>query len=516
MAKKIVIKDLKACHPNAKASQTDMYYMRLANKIQDQLSKLAITADTNNEEVIHRGAILLTSYMEDIVADSGVWRTFSNLCMDLYDHPVPLFHEEEEYYPDEPSLNAVRFLLWIACSDVTDSFVFSDSDFIDIMAITAFSILDEAFEEAPVNEQLAEDIEAMLRHAMKGFDELRTALKWLYNNCYLISGENNDILIDKHVNEMLSMSEKGTLPLMPLDMAFYYASTRCIFLYKIGHLALYPKDFLAAMMRTKGMQQQSEDVESIEFMDFGTYKVESIESSSVTSRKAPAITRVKLTRTNGKQIDINAQELNLPYDKELEDFEGYMATSFVFYQGEWHLNGILMPIDHLKEKWDEICKDDPDYMEPGKETLTGEMLLERTGGQQIAYFADREELKEFLVEKIRFPLNYLDFIDERGGELPTVFIDTEEPKNCLQFFYGYSPCIADPDNPFYDKEKARESAINMLWNARCVTTNAVNYMLEHGFLPDIYEDKVLSTFSTKEEKRKDINFLMRYYRRENY
>lgn len=516
MTKKIVIKDLKACHPNAKASQTDMYYMRLANKIQDQLCKLAITPNKNNEEIIHRGAILLTNYMEDIVADSGVWRTFSNLCMDLYDHPVPLFHEEEEYYPDEPSLNAVRYLLWSAWSDVTDLFVFSDSDCLDIMAITAFSILDEAFEDAPVNEQLAADTEAMLRHTTEGFNGLRDVLKWQYNNCYLTSGERNDILLDKHANEMLSLSEEGTLPLMSIDMAWYYASTKCIFQYKTGHLALYPKYFLAAMMRTKGMELQAEDVESIEFMDFGTYKIENIESPSVTNRKAPAITRVKLTRTNGKQIDINAQELNLPYDKELEEYEGFMVTSFVFYQGEWHLNGILMPIKQIKEKWDEVCKDDPDYMEPGKQTLTGEMMLERTGGQQIAYFADREELKDFLVEKIRFPRNYLDFIDERGGELPTVYIDTEEPKNCLQFFYGYSPCIADPDNPFYDKEKARESAINILSDAESVTTHAAKYMLEHDFLPDIYKDKVLSTFSTKEEKRKDIDFLMRYYRRENF
>ena len=175
-----------------------------------------------------------------------------------------------------------------------------------------------------------------------------------------------------------------------------------------------------------------------------------------------------------------------------------------------------MPYKGLSGKWDELCQEDPDYLEPGKQTLTGEMMLERTGGQQIAYFADREELKKYLVEKIRFPRNFLNFIDERNGELPTIFIDTEEPKNCLQIFFGYSPCIADPENPFYDKEKARESAIDLLSDAESVTTHAVKYMLAHGFLPDIYDDPVLSSFSTTEEKRKDIDFLMRYYRRDNY
>ena len=323
MAKKIVINDIKACHPDTKVSQTDMYYTRLANKIQNSLCNLLLMDDKSYEEIIHRGAIMLTNYFEDIVADSGVWRTFSNLCMDLYGHPVPLFHEDEEYYPDEPSMNAIRYLLWSAWTDVSDMFVYSDSNRLEHMAITAFAILDESFEEAPVNEQLAEDTDSFLQLATMGFNELRIVLKWVYNKCYLTSGEKNKILLDKHANEMRSLSEDGTIPLMPFDMALYYASTTCIFKYTTGHLALYPKDFLSSMMRTKGMKQQAEDVENIELMDVGTYKIGSIELPLNPSEKTIGIKRVKLTRTNGREIDINADELN--------------------YQGEWHLNGLLMP-----------------------------------------------------------------------------------------------------------------------------------------------------------------------------
>ena len=52
MAKKIVINDIKACHPNLKASQTDMYYMRLANKIQDNLCNMLLMDDKDYEEII--------------------------------------------------------------------------------------------------------------------------------------------------------------------------------------------------------------------------------------------------------------------------------------------------------------------------------------------------------------------------------------------------------------------------------------------------------------------------------
>ena len=54
MTKKIVINDIKACHPNDKPSQTDMYYMRLANNIKEKLSALKYMTDEKKDEIIHR------------------------------------------------------------------------------------------------------------------------------------------------------------------------------------------------------------------------------------------------------------------------------------------------------------------------------------------------------------------------------------------------------------------------------------------------------------------------------
>ena len=149
-------------------------------------------------------------------------------------------------------------------------------------------------------------------------------------------------------------------------------------------------------------------------------------------------------------------------------------------------------------------------------TLTAQEMLKRTGGQRIAYFADLNQMKDFLEQKLQVPRHLLGFVTENENDRPTLFIDTDEAKNCLQFFFGFSSSIADPDNPYYDKNEARKYAFDFLWNAEAVTTHAVNYLLEHDFLPDIYDDQVLSQFSTHEQKRHDIDFLMRFYRRELY
>ena len=513
--KKIVTNDIKKCHPYQNSYQTDLYYQRLANRLQDVFCSSGRIGESRTAEVMHRAAIMLTNYMEDIVADSGQWRTFSNLCQELYGHPVPLFHEDEEYYADEPSLNAIRFLLWSIASDVSGEFVFSDSKLIELMANTAHVVLEEAFEDAPVNEQLADDVKAELQLATEGFDQLRSVLMWLFTDCYLTSGEKNAELVSKHVEEVLSLAENEDFPYMSPGMALFYASTRSIFNYRIGPLALFPKDYLAAMMRTKGMEHQAEEVAKIEMLNMGTYKYENIKPAFGLLEHKPNQDRLRVTRTNGKQFEIEARELNLP-EEDLKRFDGFMASSFVYYQGEWHLNGLIFPISETAKKWKKLCEDDRDNLKPGTKTLTADMMLERTNGQQMAHFADREKMKDFLEEKIRFPRHMLSFVDERGDDLPSIFIDKEEPKDCLQFFFGFSQCIADPSNPFYDKVIAREKAINILWDAENVTTHAVNYLLEHNFLPDIYNDEVLSKSSTTAEKRHDIDFLMRFYRRENY
>ena len=161
--KKIVANDIKSWHPFKKGYSSDQYYQRMANLLQDTFYAINIDVKDKTDEVFHESAILLTRYMEDIMADCGIWRMFSEQCQQLYGHPVPMYHEQEEYYPDEPSKNAVRYLIWSTISNITDEIVNTDGDAIERMATQAYNILNELFDEAPVNEQLAEDLTAFVK-----------------------------------------------------------------------------------------------------------------------------------------------------------------------------------------------------------------------------------------------------------------------------------------------------------------------------------------------------------------
>ena len=503
IVEKIVAKDIKRWHPYKKGYASDHYYQRMANQILKSFHTININETSHTARIYREAAILLANYMEDIVANCGIWRMFSEKCQQLYGHPVPMYHEQEEYYPDEPSKNAVHFLIWSVIANVTDDIVIADNKAIEEMTAKAYNILSELFEEAPVNEQLADDVTLMIRQAEKDFDKMRAALMWIYSDCYLTTGPRNDELLSKHTTEGFEVLSKIDSTAMPGE-ALYYALTHCIFQFKTGMLALYAKDYLALLMRQRGLDELATDLEHIERIETGVYKYEPVGSN-----------RLLLTRTNGRQIEIQADELNLN-KKMLEEHDGCMASSFVYYQKEWHLNGILFPLSETTEKWSELCEDDPENLKPGTTTFTADMMLERTQGQQIAYFKDVEQMKDWLVEKLTFTRDMLYFTDERNATQPTMFIDTEEPKNCLQFFFGYNHCIADPANPYYDQKEARRRAVNMLWNAESVTTHAMNYLLEHNFLPDLYGEEAFASHSTKEQTRHDIDFLMRFWRQENY
>jgi len=107
---RIVAMDICQSHPNKKAYQTDAYYAKLANQLLDDFKQLRLDFGEQTSPIMRYTAILLANYMEDIVADSGLWRAFSSLCQQMFGQIVPMFHDvNSEYYPDEPCFEAVRF-----------------------------------------------------------------------------------------------------------------------------------------------------------------------------------------------------------------------------------------------------------------------------------------------------------------------------------------------------------------------------------------------------------------------
>ena len=494
----IKTQDIRLAHPNNCACQTDGYYTRFANNLYDRLRGF-VGKDLPDKNFTRVLARKLTCYFEDIVADMGVWRMFSDECMKLYGYPVPMYHAEEEYYPDEPSLNAVRYLIWDVACELFPNQLFDADRLLIEMGQEAYRILDAAFESAPVNEEAKTEMNRMLQYAGQGFDELRDVLSWILNNCYITSGRwINEDMRDKakEINELSVVKD------LAVSMRQYLILTEMKFDTRIGPLALLPYEWLKCLAATAGHNDLAKLLESVEVLKMDAYKYDFNADEDL----------LTLENTRGKVIKLNSKELKLR-PEILRDNNGCVAN-FVFFKDKWNLNGLLVPLELKEGEFEHFKQTNPDALRERMSVPVKE-LLKSTDGKRLAFFKDTDEMRRYLKDTLKLSADITDSKELKSLEAPCMFIDTEGgPDN--QFFASlieYS--IKAPDNPYYDAEKAKTDAVDILWSNK-VSTHLANYLIEQGFLPDAESSWVFSQNSSHKQRLADMNFFMRTSRRRNY
>ena len=420
--------------------------------------------------------------------------------MKLYGYPVPMYHADKEYYPDEPSLDAVRYLVWDVANEMFPDRIFETDRLLQEMGQEAYRLFSDAFEQAPINEEAKKVMDDMLHYATEGFNELRNVLDWVLGGNYITSGSWLNKLMGEKAKEMKNVELFDT---MTPSMKQYFVITGIKFEDRIGPLALKSYEWLQQLAVTTGHDDVASLLKEIEVLPMDTYKYKSGDEDPLT-----------LENTHGKVIKVSQEELNLK-PEVLKQHNGCVA-GFVYYKGEWRLNGVLVPLQLTDEDFEKTKAKQRDISAPGTRLMTAETLLERTDGHRLVYFKDAAEMKSYLQEKMKFPDSVLEGSPLLTLESPCMFIDTID-KVAPQFFaQNLEQCIKDPDNPYYDAENAKEDAVNILWNADGATSNMVNYLIEHELLPDAEQHYAFSQHSTHEQRLADMNFYMRYNRRSKY
>lgn len=90
---------------------TDKYYFRLCNRLVDLCHKEQVL--TAWDDVILKRVILgIVGYFQDILTDTGIFRSFIEEHRRMYGKWLPFYSVDEEYIPHELNLNDVRFLIW--------------------------------------------------------------------------------------------------------------------------------------------------------------------------------------------------------------------------------------------------------------------------------------------------------------------------------------------------------------------------------------------------------------------
>lgn len=90
---------------------TDPYYYDVANRLAAIILSESLLQGWP-EDASMRVALGLTGYLQDILTDSGIWRSFIERCHVLYGKWLPFYDLGEDYIPHELNEADVRFLVW--------------------------------------------------------------------------------------------------------------------------------------------------------------------------------------------------------------------------------------------------------------------------------------------------------------------------------------------------------------------------------------------------------------------
>jgi len=229
------------CYP--KITETDPYFWEMANKLAE------ICSDTKFGEGIpfavrKRLSLCLTGYMQDILSDAGIWRSFVDANRQLYGWSVPFHDIPEEYIDYELNREDVRFLTWYSIAmgyeelrDINPH----DSGLL-ILADRLFDYLESEYDDAtePETYNIARGLEYGDDSDSK---EILRLGQWLFLHCYLLTPafamSLGEIMKDKELHK----KENVTLLHDRLEKAMMEEPT--------GPLALYMSEWLYLILKGK-------------------------------------------------------------------------------------------------------------------------------------------------------------------------------------------------------------------------------------------------------------------------
>lgn len=203
--KKLYIKDWLAYQPYTKEGTADIFYMNLANQIQEKLFEIRsqhLILEHLETEDLRDLAVFLTSYFEDFISQTEIFKGFKNLNQDLYGKNLPFF--EAENSTDDINLDDIQFLVWYFFNLPKQDFLFNpkNESFTQI-AQAVFEILDESYEFAPENTALKTYFSIKDEH---NFDEVRYFFDKLFTKSFLLK---YDTAVDFHFKSQPLMQDSS-------------------------------------------------------------------------------------------------------------------------------------------------------------------------------------------------------------------------------------------------------------------------------------------------------------------
>lgn len=170
---------------NPKVEVTDQFYLWIAlrlGKLWDESPWLQGLSESVRRDVV----LAVTGYYQDVVADGGLWRSFTRLHAERHGSPLPHYGRSEEYIDYELNADDVRFVIWWTITGGTGNELLDPHDEeLGALALAFHKLLDEEYESAPVPRQFCVAGEIDLDDPMDA-QRIYDYAYWLYWRSFLL------------------------------------------------------------------------------------------------------------------------------------------------------------------------------------------------------------------------------------------------------------------------------------------------------------------------------------------
>ena len=445
------------CHPYRTANQVDNFYADLANKVFECIKNSGIAdAFDEDKEVMKDVAIHLTMYLEDLASEIGVWRAATTEFRKCYGSPLPFFELDDDYEEGFVNREDVRFLLWneVQCYRGFESFINPENIGIEQVASEIFDLLDKAWETAPSNLRLYDFMHNSA--ALDSYWNARELIEWFHENAFVCTNTWYD----------LSEAEEDCKDSQNPDIAIYAFRIEDAFKHKHNMLSISVPKWIGRIRR----QEERDIWENIKWKHISFLEYYGDDGERLYLRD--------LAYDENFMVEKNSFNENF-LRKQLK-MNDVLYCSLVSFKSTWNQCGQLVGLGKKNDKMQELIDEQRRNLDNLNDQHTMyPKFMELSKGKKMLFFGSTDELKEAYKN-----LGFKGVDENFKIEFEKNCVLMCSPVNGLVLVFEQAACICDDDNPFYDKEFAKNNALQFYFNENLIDYSDACDLHEGNYLPD--------------------------------
>ena len=219
------------------------FYLDIARRLAVCLTQCELSEGLN-PSVIKRTALNLTDYLQDIVADGGLWRSFVDANRKMHGRTVPFYNVSSGYVDYELNIEDVRFLVWYSIAMLSEEHrdLYPLDKGLMRMADEAFALLEGVYDDAPLPEDWRLTLGLDLKDP-EDKDRIYSLGHWLFLSSYLLTPAFALDLMEIVSDPAMTKEDGSEYLQRRLESAMMENPT--------GPLALYDTEWLCLLMEGK-------------------------------------------------------------------------------------------------------------------------------------------------------------------------------------------------------------------------------------------------------------------------